>query len=51
MDFSGTLNWGDIVAQIVLHDVTLDGDDGTIMNAEVTIDFNGRPLSYRLAPM
>ena len=51
MDFSGSLNWGDIVAQIVVHDVELAGDGGTIMNAEVTIDFNGRPLSYRIAPM
>ena len=51
MDFSGAINWGDLVAEIVVHDVELDGDDGTIKNAEVTIDFNGRPLSYRIAPM
>lgn len=51
MDFSGTLNWGDIVAQIVLHDVELDGDDGTISQAYVEFDVNGERTSFRLAPM
>lgn len=50
MDFSGTLNWGDIVAQIVLHDVTLD-DDGTITHAEVGFDVNGESTTFTIAPM
>lgn len=50
MDFSGALNWGDIVAQIVVHDVELD-DDGTITQAYVEFDINGEDTSYHIAPM
>lgn len=52
MDFSGTLNWGDIVAQIVLHDVKFAGDGGTtITQAEVSFDVNGESKTFTIAPM
>lgn len=32
MDFSGTLNWGDIVAQITLNGQTKDSTLGPVIN-------------------
>ena len=52
MDFSGTLNWGDVVAQIVLHDVEFAGDGGTtITQADVEFNINGESTNYHIAPM
>ena len=47
MDFSGILNWGDIVAKIVLLNVVIDGD---IMSARVEFNLNGEQTVYSIGP-
>lgn len=49
MDFSGALNWGDVVAEIVISDVVIE--EGSITGGEVVFTMNGKAKEYELGIM
>lgn len=49
MDFSGAINWGDVVAEIVINDVVIE--DGSITGGEVVFTMNGDVTEYELGIM
>lgn len=49
MDFSGALNWGDVVAQIVITNVVIE--DGEITSGVVDFIVNGTAIEYPFALM
>lgn len=49
MDFSGAINWGDVVAEIVISDVVIE--DGAITEGEVVFTMNGETTDYSLGIM
>lgn len=49
MDFSGALNWGDVVVEIVISDVVFE--EGQITGGEVVFNMNGDFSEYNLGIM
>lgn len=49
MSFSGTINWGGVVAEIVISDVNIE--DGSITKGKVVFTMNGETAVYNLGVM
>lgn len=49
MDFSGAINWGDVVVEIVISDVVFE--EGQITGGEVVFNMNGKAKEYNLGIM
>ncbi len=49
MNFSGTINWGDVVAENVISDV--DIENGSITKGKVVFTMNGKTTVYNLGMM